>query len=175
MNKADKSIGFARIVRSTSTPCVFISHKKEDEEIAVALGDFLMKKLHIDIYLDLYDLDLQEAVSKENDEKIVKSIKEGIELSDILLCIVSDNTRLSWWVPYEIGIADINKKIIASIKTKDIDDFPSFLKTKTTLKSIDELIELVFKSGRYGGLFFNEEKRDRLNNIDKGELEKYFE
>ena len=174
MNKADKRVVFGRIVKS-DTPCVFISHKKEDENIAIAVGNFLMNKLNVDIYLDLYDIDLQEAVSVENDEKIVESIKDGIKLSDILLCIITDNTRLSWWVPYEIGIADNEKKVIASIKTKNIADFPSFLKTKTTLKSIEELVELIFKSGRYGGLFFTEETRDKIKKIDKGELGKYFE
>ena len=72
--------------------------------------------------------------------------------------------------------SDINeKKVIASIKTKNVADFPSFLKTKTTLKSIEELVELIFKSGRYGGLFFTEETRDKIKKIDKGELGKYFE
>ncbi len=175
MNRADKSNGFIRTIKSNNTQCVFLSHKKEDEEIAIALGDFLTKKLHVDIYLDLYDIDLQESVSEENDEKIVESIKEGISLSDILLCIVSDKTKLSWWVPYEIGIADIKDKKIISIKTKNIDDFPSFLKTQPTVNSVDELVEFVYKSGRYGDLFFTEEKRNEIKNIDKGELKKYFE
>lgn len=69
-----------------------------------------MEKLNMDIYLDVFDIELQEAVSVHNDEKIVQSIQEGIDISDILLCIVSDKTRLSWWVPYEVGRADTKNK-----------------------------------------------------------------
>ena len=105
MNRADPSLGYVREIK-TNTICVFISHKKEDQHIAVQLGQFLTEKLGVDIYLDVFDVDLQEAVSKENDAKIVSSITQGIKLSDILLCIISDKTRLSWWVPYEIGVAD---------------------------------------------------------------------
>ena len=51
--------------------CVFISHKKEDEKTAKAIGDYLIQQVGVDIYLDLYDLELKEAVSVENDKKIV--------------------------------------------------------------------------------------------------------
>lgn len=34
-------------------------------------------------------------------KKIVESTQKGISCSDALLCIVSDKTKLSWWVPYE--------------------------------------------------------------------------
>lgn len=42
---------------------IFISHKKEDEEAAIEVG--------INIYLDINDCILQEAVSKENDKKLL--------------------------------------------------------------------------------------------------------
>ena len=92
-----------------------------------------------------------------------------------MLCIISDKTRLSWWVPYEIGVADNLGIRIASIKTKDIDDFPSFLKTKVTLNNLSELIELISKSKRYGVLFYSEESLDSVRQGDVGCLNKYFE
>ena len=61
--------------------CVFISHKKEDEASAKAIGDYLMQQVGVDIYLDLYDIELKEAVSLDNDKKIVESIKKGIGTS----------------------------------------------------------------------------------------------
>lgn len=76
--------------------CVFISHKKEDERAAKAIGDYLMEKVGVDIYLDLYDVELQEAVSVDNDRKIVESIERGIATSSHLRCLVSHQTRLSW-------------------------------------------------------------------------------
>ena len=135
MNKADSSLGFFRKIQSDKV-CVFISHKKEDQDIAIELGKYLTEQLDVDIYLDLFDSELREAVSVENDAKIVASVINGLKLSQILLCIISDKTRLSWWVPYEIGMADNAGVKIASIKTKNIDDFPSFLKTKTVLNNL---------------------------------------
>ena len=174
MNRADTRLGYIRMLKGDK-PCIFISHKKEDQHIAIELGDFLTKKLDVDIYLDIFDAELQEAVSVENDAKIVDSITNGLKLSDILLCVISDKTRLSWWVPYEIGIAENSGLKIASIRTKEIDDFPSFLKTKRTISNLSELIEFVLKCGKYGSLFYSEKRRNNICQGDVGCLNKYFD
>lgn len=174
MNKADSSLGYIREVKGDKT-CVFISHKKEDQHIAIELGKFLTEQMDVDIYLDIFDPQLQEAVSVENDAKIVESIATGLKLSQVLLCIISDKTRLSWWVPYEIGMADSTGINIASIRTKEIDDFPSFLKTKRTLNSLSELIEFILKNEKYGSFFYSDERRDSLRQGEVGCLNQYFE
>lgn len=174
MNRADASLGFIREVKSEKT-CVFISHKKEDQHIAIELGDFLTKQLGVDIYLDVFDPELKEAVSVENDAKIVASIISGLKLSNVLLCIISDKTRLSWWVPYEIGIADNSEMKIASIRTKEIDDFPSFLKTKLTINNLSELVDFILKNRKYGALFYSEQQRNNILQGDVGCLSEYFE
>ena len=94
---------------SSDEKCVFISHKKDDEEVACLIGNFLMNEININIYLDINDCELKESVILEDNEKIVDSIKTGLECSTHLLCLVSEKTKLSWWVPYEVGYAD--KKI----------------------------------------------------------------
>lgn len=174
MNRADASLGFIREVKSEKT-CVFISYKQEDQHIAIELGDFLTKQLGVDIYLDVFDPELKEAVSVENDAKIVASIINGLKLSNVLLCIISDKTRLSWWVPYEIGIADNAEIKIASIRTKEIDDFPSFLKTKRTVNNLSELVEFILKNRKYGALFYSEQQRNSILQDDVGYLNQYFE
>ena len=174
MNRADKSLGYVRKVKN-DRPCVFISHKNEDQHIAIELGEFLMKTMNVDIYLDIYDLELQEAVSVDNDAKIVESIVEGLKISDILLCVISDKTKLSWWVPYEIGMADNLGIRIASIKTKEIDEFPSFLKTKKTLNNISDVVEFILNNGRYGALFYTDKQRERICQKDLGHLNRYFD
>lgn len=60
MNKADSSLGFFRKIQSDKV-CVFISHKKEDQDIAIELGKYLTEQLDVDIYLDLFDSELREA------------------------------------------------------------------------------------------------------------------
>ena len=174
MNRADVGYGYIREIKGDKI-CVFISHKKEDQHIAVELGKFLMEQLGVDIYLDIFDPELQEAVSVENDAKIVASITNGLKLSNILLCVISDKTRLSWWVPYEIGIADSSQIEVASIRTKDIDDFPSFLKTKKTFNNLSELIEFILKKRRYAELFYSEQQRDKIRQDVVGCLNQYFE
>lgn len=125
--------------------CVFISHKKEDENAAKYIGDYIMEHADVDIYLDLYDAELKEAVSVDNDKKIVESIKRGVSTSTHVLCIISDKTHLSWWVPYEIGVASVSdtKKHIASLKLNNISDLPSFLKTEEVLISATDFIRYV--------------------------------
>ena len=49
-------------VRDSRRKCIFISHKKEDEEAAIAIGDYLTKIANVNIYLDVKDCILQEAV-----------------------------------------------------------------------------------------------------------------
>ncbi len=132
--------------------CVFISHKKEDEDSAKAIGEYLMNEVNVDIYLDLYDIELKEAVSIENDKKIVESIKKGIGTSTHLLCLVSDKTRLSWWVPYEIGVASEHNKDITTLKLKGVEEIPSFLKTERVLRSVRDFFDYTRQLEKYGGL-----------------------
>ncbi len=128
-----------------SSNCVFISHKKEDTEAAKAIGDFLMNVMGVDIYLDIYDEELQEAADVDNDKKIVEMIERGINTSSHLLCLISDKTKLSWWVPYEIAIAKCGKKRIASLKLNTTEDIPSFLKIEEVLWTIQDFLEYVRK------------------------------
>lgn len=144
--------------------CVFISHKKEDEDKAKAIGDYIMSQ-GLDIYLDLYDCELQEAVSVENDKLIVESIKRGIKTSTHLLCLVSDKTKLSWWVPFEVGVAGENKIQITTLKLKDVEDIPSFLKTEAVLLKIQEFFDYVMDIYSYGGLLHKKDFQVNDHNI----------
>ncbi len=176
-NRAKSDNLIFAVQKNSEKRCIFISHKKEDEAIAVALGDFIMNTFDVDIYLDINDCVLQEAVSEENDKAIVASIQRGISCSDGLICIISDKTRMSWWVPYEVGFAeekmhDIGSSKIASIKLKTIPDFPSFLKTKKTISSTRDLTQFLQGFTRYGNFLgqYNYNKEDVSIKI----LESYF-
>ena len=147
------------LASSSDRKCIFISHKKEDEEAAKAIGDYIMDH-GFDIYLDLYDCDLQEAVSIDNDRLIVKSIKKGLKASTHLLCLVSDKTKLSWWVPYEVGVAGENGAEIASLKLKKVEDIPSFLKTEKVLHNQREFYEYISSKSPFGGLLEKEFSHD---------------
>lgn len=152
--------------------CVFISHKKEDEAAANAIGKYLMEQVGVDIYLDTKDVTLQEAVSEDNDKKIVDSIRSGIETSTHLLCLVSDETRLSWWVPYEVGSAASKGKEIATLKLKNVVDIPSFLKTEQVIKTVNDFFNYTKTLEPFGGAVSNRtlsiwDKYTLSNYIDK--------
>lgn len=154
--------------------CVFISHKKEDKAAAMEIGKYLMEVVGVDIYLDVNDMELQKATQEENDKKIVESIKKGINASTHLLCLISDSTHLSWWVPYEIGIADIKEKNIASIKLKGIDDIPSYLKIHKTLYSVEEFLKYASKAAPLAH-YFESANYEKLLKSDVRQLKKYID
>lgn len=132
--------------------CIFISHKKEDQDAAIAIGNYLTDTVNVNIYLDIQDCILEEAVSSENDQQIVESIKKGLECSSDLLCLISEETKLSWWVPYEIGFADKQKIDIAVLKLKEVQDIPSYLKIKKTLLNTDDFLQYISQLGPYGSI-----------------------
>lgn len=154
--------------------CVFISHKKEDEDAAIAIGSYLINTVGVNIYLDTQDCTLQEAVSSENDLRIVESIQKGLTCSSHLLCLVSDKTKLSWWVPYEIGFADKQGIDIAALKLKDVDDIPSYLKIKKALFNTEDFLLYISRLIPYWS-FMPEKNYTRLSTDDKSILAKYLD
>ena len=106
---------------------VFVSHKKDDEADA----------LHIAKCIDLYGLvpwvDVMDP-SIEDGPELGNKIKDIITNSFSLLVVVSDVTKESWWVPFEIGIAFDQYCLLASytlgLRQADL---PSFLKKQPRL------------------------------------------
>ena len=101
---------------------VFISHKQEDASIAVHVGDVLYEEgLHS--YLDVWDPSLDSARDLE------ARILDKIQASGALLAVITSKTKLSWWVPFEIGIARSSELQIASLvrlaygETRDLPDY----------------------------------------------------
>lgn len=162
------------ISKTSNTPCVFISHKKEDEEAAIQIGKYLTDIADINIYLDINDFELKEAVSLENDEKIVDSIKKGLECSTHLLCLISDKTRLSWWVPYEIGFAENEDIDITSLKLKNVDDIPSYLKIKRSIFKKEDFYKYICEIKPLAKYFYRE-NYNTLTSADNTIIEKYID
>ena len=173
-NLANVSNWERAVFSRTKSKCVFISHKKEDEEAANTIGNYLIENVGVSIYLDTEDCVLQEAVSTENNQKIVESIQKGLSCSTHLLCLISDKTKLSWWVPYEIGYADKQQINVAVLKMKDVEDVPSYVKIKKTLINVEEFLRYASELGSYGGIFHKENFAHLLENNNSG-LFKYID
>ena len=79
---------------------VFISHKKEDSDIAKAVEARLRVNHGIDSYVDVIDAKLARS-----GESLGEYLRTEMGNCTQLIAVVSASTKLSWWVPWEIGIA----------------------------------------------------------------------
>ncbi len=122
--------------------CVFISHKYEDMDAARIISKYIMDS-GIDVYLDDNDTGLQKAVNNNDSERIVSCIETGLQNSTHILILVTENTRNSWWVPYETGYAKYGNKSIASLLLKNVYEFPDYLKIETTLDGYSDLSKYI--------------------------------
>lgn len=137
--------------------CVFISHKDVDTPAAIEIGNYIMEDSGFDIYLDVYDRTLQKADNDNDLEGIVASIHRGISYASHLLCVISDKSQDSWWVPYEIGFAQANDVNTASIIVKNTEWLPTYLRVKESpvFFGIEAFDQYMIGFGRYGGIFEN--------------------
>ena len=131
-------IGLLESYAHAQSNCIFISHKYEDLDAAREVAEYIMD-YGIDVYLDDRDLKLQKAVDANNSEEIVSCIENGLNASTHILVLVTEHTRMSWWVPYETGYAKMGKKEIASLLLKKAEGFPDYLKIEATLNGFEDL------------------------------------
>lgn len=79
---------------------VFISHQLADSRLALSLANRLQTVHGIPSYLDVIDPNI-----RSSGDELVDHVKNELGKCTQLLAVVSEATRLSWWVPWEIGIA----------------------------------------------------------------------
>lgn len=78
---------------------VFISHKKEDAQIALDLSRQLEKN-GVSFYLDVLD-----ASVTCDSKRLTDHIKAALNDCTDIMVVMSENTRFSQWVPFEIGMS----------------------------------------------------------------------
>jgi len=99
---------------------VFISHKSEDMKLAEKIANTL-KYTGLNIYLDKYD-----PLIKESSDR-AKRLESQIRSSTDLLVLITENTKESWWVPFEIGLSTAHDIRIASLVFGNALQLPSFI------------------------------------------------
>lgn len=89
------------------------------------------------MYFDLEDIKL----AKQNEPKnVTDAIRNGLEESNYMIVVISENTYKSVWVPFEIGFAyDKMKSNMKLLKHKNQTDIPQYLKVKEMLNNYIEL------------------------------------
>ena len=144
----NESFDFRKNSVSPPCPCFFISHLSVNKNVAISVGDYILNHadIDIDIYLDIYDEELQRAVRDGDPHKITKSIETGITNSSHIICLVSEKTSESWWVPYELGFAKKSQKEISSLILKDATYIPDYLQIGAILRgtvSLNKYLKVV--------------------------------
>lgn len=132
--------------------CIFISHKGEDRLAALAIADVIMNA-GIDVFIDVNDSELQDATRNNDSRSIVNEIDRAMEVSTDILVIISENTKKSWWVPYEIGYSKRGNTSITSLVLKTVEDIPEYITIEPIIRSIDELDRYIASKRKYGTLF----------------------
>lgn len=106
---------------------VFISHRSADDALARRVHDRLTITHRITCYLD----DLDRQTTTENiTALIVRRVKECTNL----LALVTPNTKGSWWVPFEVGVAREAPRFITSFTNLLNSDLPEYLKEWPVLR-----------------------------------------
>lgn len=138
MNQFNRSRLQERRSSAVALDGVFISYSRRDKDNARKVVK-MVEDLGINVYFDENDEALQLADEQKDHEKVVECIENGISHSTALLGIITENTKDSWWVPYEIGSATGHAKPHAHLITKEVDILPSYIQASTILPSVEAL------------------------------------
>lgn len=123
---------------------VFISHRRADKPLARAVAAvFRAQRLHY--WFDEEDQDTQRAadLGMAGDQALVYSIERGIRHCSQILGLLSERTRGSWWVPYEIGFSrsrPVRASYLVLESIREMDELPEYARLAANYWSIDELV-----------------------------------
>lgn len=114
---------------------VFVSHKKEDSTEALHITRAFISQ-GVKAYLDLLD-------NIEDDGKaLTDHIKTQLNSCTDIIVVMSENTKRSWWVPFEIGMATQIDMPTASFLTST-SSLPSYLSYWPRLRSTTDVKKYV--------------------------------
>lgn len=115
---------------------VFISHKNEDSALAVTIQRAFLKN-GVTAYLDVLD----SSITGDGRE-LTDHIKKNLNLCTDIIVVMTDATKESWWVPFEIGMsAQIDMPTASFLKSDVI--LPSYLSYWPRLKTINDIDKYV--------------------------------
>lgn len=99
---------------------VFISHRTMDDSLAKRIYNRLTTVHSIQCWID-------DILPSQPPEKITSVVIENINKCTHLLVVMTDNTQGSWWVPYEIGVAEQGERAISTYSEMANLKLPEFL------------------------------------------------
>jgi hypothetical protein len=99
---------------------VFISHKNTDSLLASRVAQ-RVRLNGIDTYLDVID----DALVKDGPD-LADLLLDRMSKCDQLIAVLSESTKTSWWVPWEIGVGSEKGFRMASYSERYV-SLPSYL------------------------------------------------
>ncbi len=113
---------------------IFISHQQRDTSIAEIVQIRLERQHDIRTYLDVIDPD-----TSRTGDQLGEYIRSRLGECTQLIAVVSTNTKESWWVPWEIGVATEKDYPIATFAGGTYCILPTYLKKWPYLQSERDL------------------------------------
>lgn len=114
-------------------PTVFIAHKNEDTVLAGQVAFRLQRFHQVGVYIDVID-----PHSGKAGEELGDYLRGVMSDCTQLLAVVSEKTKESWWVPWEIGVATEKSYPVATYSPSGA-AIPLYLKKWPYLRSLNEL------------------------------------
>jgi hypothetical protein len=147
---------------------VFISHKKEDSSQALLLK-YAFEENGVEAYLDLLDS------SVIGDGKtLTEHIRKQLNSCTDIIVLITDATKYSWWVPFEIGMSAQIDMPTASFLKDDV-ALPSYLSYWPRLRSISDVERYVSIRKRIASQFRALYHGFELHNRRKEEVNLFYE
>ena len=115
---------------------IFISHKQEDSDTANRLASEL-RSLGIPYYLDILD-----STVTTSGRALTEHIKRNLNDCTDIIVIMSEATRLSQWVPFEVGMSAQNDMPTATFLKSSV-SLPEFLEYWPRLKYPSDIAKYV--------------------------------
>lgn len=115
---------------------IFISHKQEDALSAKQMASEL-RAINVDYYLDLLDSSVVQS-----GRKLTNHIKRNLNDCTDIIVIMSNLTRFSQWVPFEVGMAAQIDMPTATFLQEDV-LLPDFLQYWPRLKKVSDIRKYV--------------------------------
>ena len=88
----------------STRPNVFLSHSSKDIDKLEQVIEFL-QDYNVNVYIDKRDPNLPPVTSS----KTAEILKNNIRKCDKFIVLISENSKDSRWIPWELGIADYAK------------------------------------------------------------------
>lgn len=111
---------------------IFLSHQQRDSTTALHIQQRLANQYGISSYLDVTDRLASVAV-----DRLADYIRTQMANCTHLLAVLSPNTTMSQWVPWEIGVATEKEYPLASYSQNSLP--PEFLRKWPYLRSDSDL------------------------------------